>query len=132
MTGVVFCWCRFLQCFLNPTFANFLVSEETTCTNLKPIWVPKWSQSQQICKSENCSFAQEGTLKSSFPGSVFHNYSSFFDTCCRDLQCSPFIRCIYHIIFNLWTHMASIWDSNLAYFALHFSNDFFVTGPFPR
>ena len=78
-------------------------------------------------KSGNCVFARERTLKSSFSGSVLPNDSSFFETCYRDLQCSPHIRCIYHISFNLWTHMASIWDSNLTYFALYFSNDFFIT-----
>ena len=38
----------------------------------------------------------------------------------------PFIEGIIHIMLNFWTHLASILDSNLQYFSLHFSNELFI------
>jgi hypothetical protein len=70
-------------------------------------------------KSGNCVVAREGTSKSSFLGSVFHDYSSFFDTCCRNLRLPPFIEGIIYIILNLWNPLGIPFETHICNI-LHF------------
>ena len=121
----VFLW-RFFVMFFNLMLTSFLVSEHPRA----PIWSPFGYQVHDIsnkCGKVATAFSLErGHRNQVFQGLCFTTIHHFLIRVVETCDCHPSSKALFTLSSIYGTIWHPIWDPNLQYFALHFSNDFFT------
>ena len=103
---------------------------------LAPIWSPFGYQVDDISnKSGKVATAfslERGHQNQAFQGLHFMMFHHFLMRVVETCDCHPWSKALFTLSSISGSIWHPIWDSNLAYFALHFSYDFFITGLFPK